>query len=181
MKVAVVSCSLRAITRSYVLAQDVAERLRELGVEVVFHDLRDYDLGLRGSPGAHETEEVRGIVDSLQACDAILVAVPIYCFDVNAAAKNLIELTGKAWENKVVGFLCAAGGRASYMSVMPISNSLMLDFRCIIIPRFVYALGDDFENDGTEDMRVGSDAIKERIRELAEAAVRIGGALSDAT
>ncbi len=181
MNVAVVSCSLRSITRSYVLAQDVADRLRELGAEVAFHDLREYDLGLRGTPGAHETDEARGIADSLRTCDAILVAVPIYCFDVNAAAKNLIELTGKAWENKVVGFLCAAGGRSSYMSVMPISNSLMLDFRCIIIPRFVYATGDDFQDDGTDDMSVGSDVVKDRIRELAEAAVRIGGALSDAS
>ena len=181
MNVAVVSCSLRSRPRSYVLAQDVAERLRELGAEVVFHDLRDYSLGLRGAPGAHETDEVRGIAESLGAADAILVAVPIYCFDVSAAAKNLVELTGKAWENKVVGFLCAAGGRSSYMSVMPISNSLMLDFRCIIIPRFVYATGDDFDNDGAEDMSVGSDGIKDRIQELAEAAVRIGGVLADAT
>ena len=30
----------------------------------------------------------------------------------------MIELTGSAWENKIVAFLCAAGGHASYMSVM---------------------------------------------------------------
>ncbi len=179
MNVAVVSCSLRSAPRSYVLAQDVAERLRELGADVAFHDLREYDLDLRGAPGAHETDEVQGIADSLRAADAILVAVPIYNFDVNGAAKNLVDLTGGVWENKVVGFLCAAGGRSSYMSVMPLANGLMLNFRCIIIPRFVYATGDDFENDGEEDMRVGSDAISDRIRELAAAAVRIGGALVD--
>jgi FMN reductase len=38
--------------------------------------------------------------------------------------------------NKVVGFLCAAGGKSSYMSVMRLANSLMLDFRCLIIPHF---------------------------------------------
>ena len=50
MNVAVVSCSLRSAPRSYVLAQDVAERLRELGADVAFHDLREYDLDLRGAP-----------------------------------------------------------------------------------------------------------------------------------
>lgn len=25
--------------------------------------------------------------------------------------QNLVELTGRAWENKVVGFVCAAGGQ----------------------------------------------------------------------
>jgi FMN reductase len=39
---------------------------------------------------------------------------------------------------KTVGFLISAGGHGSYMSVMPFANSLMLDFRCWIVPRFVY-------------------------------------------
>jgi hypothetical protein len=33
------------------------------------------------------------------------------------------------------------------MSVMSFANSLMLDFRCWIVPRFVYATGGDFEGD----------------------------------
>lgn len=181
MNVAVVSCSLRSTPRSHVLARDVAGHLTSIGATVAFHDLRDYDLDLRGVPGAPESPHAAEIAASLRQADAVLLAAPVYNFDVNAAAKNLVELTGGAWENKVVGFLCAAGGRSSYMSVMGLANSLMLDFRCIIIPRFVYATGDDFENDGTEDMRVGSQAINDRVRELAEAAVRIGGALAPAT
>ena len=70
---------------------------------------------------------------------AILLATPIYNYDVSAAAKNMVELTGSAWRDKTVGFICAAGGTSSYMSVMGLANSLMLDFRCIILPRFVYA------------------------------------------
>ena len=104
---------------------------------------------------------------------AILMAVPIYCFDINAAAKNLIELTGRQWTHKVVGFMCAAGGRASYMSVMGIANSLMLDFRCLIVPRFVYALGDAFGHDRTEDMYVADEGILERLKELTDTTVAI--------
>ena len=63
----------------------------------------------------------------------------------------MIELTGSSWEDKIVGFLCAAGGTTSYMSVMAYANSLMLDFRCVIIPRFVYATGNAFDDD--EDHR----------------------------
>ena len=76
--------------------------------------------------------------------DGIVVATPIYNYDASAAAKNLVELTGRAWQNKVVGFLCAAGGDGSYMSIMALANSLMLDFRCVIVPRFVYATGGAF-------------------------------------
>lgn len=48
----------------------------------------------------------------------VLLAVPIYNYDGNAAAKDLIELTGGTWEDKIAGFACAAGGASSYMSIM---------------------------------------------------------------
>ncbi len=65
--------------------------------------------------------------------------MPVYNYDVNAVAKNFIELMGEdALGNKTVGFMLSAGGGGSYMAVMPFANSLMLDFRCWIVPRFLY-------------------------------------------
>ena len=96
----------------------------------------------------------------------------MYNFDVSAAAKNMIELTGNAWEDKVVGFLCAAGGMNSYMSVMAYANSLMLDFRTVIIPRFVYATGEAFEGDKLIDKEVG-----QRIQQMADDLIRFTRAL----
>jgi len=84
----------------------------------------------------------------------------------------MIELTGSAWENKIVGFLCAAGGTASYMSVMAYANSLMLDFRSVIIPRFVYATSDAFEGEKLKDAKIGK-----RIEEAADELVRFTKAL----
>ena len=75
--------------------------------------------------------------------------------------------------DKIFGFLCAAGGRNSYMSVMSLANSLMLDFRCYIIPKFVYATKNDFN----EDKIVNSDT-KSRIIELGSELIRGSGALS---
>ena len=43
----------------------------------------------------------------------------------------MIELTGSAI-SKIISFACAAGGMGSYMSV--ISDHLILDFRCVILP-----------------------------------------------
>ena len=84
---------------------------------------------------------------AVEEADGVIVAAPVYNYDVSASAKNMIELTGSAWEDKIVGFLCAAGGMSSYMSVMAYANSLMLDFRCVVIPRFVFATGDAFDDD----------------------------------
>jgi len=54
------------------------------------------------------------------------------------------------------------GGHNSYMSIVGLSNSLMLDFRCLIIPRFVYATSEDFQGD-----RVPRPDLVKRIKQLA--------------
>jgi FMN reductase len=109
---------------------------------------------------------------AIEAADGILVAAPVYNYDVAAAAKNMIELTGSAWENKIVGFLCAAGGAASYMSVMAYANSLMLDFRSVIIPRFAFATREAFDGGNITDKE-----ITERIKTVADELVRFTKAL----
>jgi len=63
------------------------------------------------------------------------------------------------------------------MSTMSLANSLMLDFRCFIVPRFVYATGEAFANDRTEEMYLSSAEVKERLHELAEITTRLAGAI----
>ena len=49
----------------------------------------------------------------------------------------------------------------------------MLDFRCLIIPRFVYSTGEDFEEGEITDPNVG-----DRVSELAKELDRICMALN---
>jgi hypothetical protein len=51
---------------------------------------------------------------------------------------------------------------------MSFANSLMLDFRCLIIPRFVYATGDSFDGD-----RLTDDKLAKRIERVAADLVRV--------
>ncbi|MDC0279244.1 NAD(P)H-dependent oxidoreductase, partial [bacterium] len=110
---------------------------------------------------AYADPNVKELASFVKQADAVLIASPVYNYDVNAAAKNAIELTGRSWTGKLVGFMLAAGGPGSYMSAMGVANSLMLDFRCLIIPRFIYALGDAFE--GNE---LTSEDINQRLDDL---------------
>jgi NAD(P)H-dependent FMN reductase len=174
MRILVVSCSLNPASNSFVLAQHVSADLRAAGAEVDLLDLREHALPVCDGETCTNPSVV-GLTARLEAADAILLAAPIYNFDVNAAAKNLVEHTGSAWEGKLVGFLAAAGGQASYMSLMPLANSLMLDFRCLIVPRFVYATGGDFA-----DGRVTSQKIAGRVAQLASETLRLGTALRSA-
>lgn len=164
----VISGSLRSASMSRVMADAVRREFEKLGVPNQLIDLRDFVLPLCDGESAYNHPHVKTLSTLIEEARVILVATPIYNYDASAAVKNLIELTGSAWENKTVGFLCAAGGSSSYMSVMSLANSLMLDFRCLIIPRFVYAKGDDFsgEKKPTENLAV-------RLRELADASVKI--------
>lgn len=164
----IVSTSLNPDSNSRLLAQEAVRILAAEGADSQLLDLRDHPLPLCDGGAAYGHPNVARVRDLLAQAEAVIIATPIYNFDGNAALKNLIELTGRAWENKTVGFLCAAGGKASYMSIMALANSLMLDFRCLIVPRFVYATADDF----TEGKLTDGEQLK-RVAQLARATVRL--------
>ena len=164
----VISSSLNPKSRSRLLALIAFNELKNMGVSVEWLDLAEHPIPLCDGGEAYNNSNVKELRDKIRNAKGVLFAVPIYNYDVNSAAKNLIELTGDAWSNKVVGFLCAAGGKQSYMSVMNLANSLMLDFRCFIIPRFVYSISEDFEVDDMTDSKV-----KARVNELAKEFDRI--------
>jgi NAD(P)H-dependent FMN reductase len=165
----VISCSLNGDSNSRKMAREAFEQLQsKVGCEWV--DLRDFELPMCDGDSAYGHPNVAKLSEKIQTAKCVIMAVPIYNFDVNAAAKNLIELTGRAWTDKVVGFLCAAGGKSSYMSVMGVGNSLMLDFRCLIIPKFVYADGSSFN-----DTEIADESVKARVAELATSAIGLCG------
>ena len=168
----VISSSLNPESRSRVLAKFAFESLKEANMSTQWLDLTDYSLPLCDGHSTYDHPQVKEVAGYIEKADGIILAVPIYNFYSNAAAKNLIELVGSAWSNKIVGFLCAAGGKASYMSVMSLANSLMLDFRCLIIPRFAYATGDSFEDKILSDPK-----IKNRIEEMTQELNRLCEAL----
>jgi FMN reductase len=171
----IVSSSLRSESNSRVLAQEAQRVLAHDGHAVTLLDLRDHPLPLCDGGQSYSNPSVPLISELVEKASAILIATPIYNYDANAVVKNLIELTGSAWQDKAVGFLCAAGGMSSYMSIMSLANCLMLDFRSIIVPRFVYATGEAFD-----DGRIVSAELTERVADLARVTARLGGLLETA-
>lgn len=166
----VVSSSLRAESHSRVLAKEAQRLLEQDGHAVSLLDLREHPLPLCDGGSCYSHPGVIRIGETLAKASAVLVATPIYNYDASAAVKNLVELTGSGWEDKVVGFLCAAGGQGSYMSIMSLANSLMLDFRSVIVPRFVYATSEAFGGG-----RIVDPEVSRRVAELSRAAARLAG------
>src|SRR5437763_3698630 len=143
------------------------KHLQKRKVDCEWLDISEMDLPLCDADKCYLNASAQKLNKAIESSDGILVAAPVYNYDVAAAAKNMIELTGSSWEEKIVGFLCAAGGTSSYMAVMAYANSLMLDFRTVIIPRFVYATGDAFDSDRVTDKKVVT-----RIEQAADELIR---------
>ena len=177
----VISTSLNPASRSRLMARSAFQSARsacalqsnepEAGenAAVQFLDLQQFDLPFCNAADCYAHPEVSQVAEQIGRADAVLMASAVYNFDVSASAKNLVELTGKnCWSGKLVGFLLAAGGQGSYMSAMPFANSLMLDFRCLVLPKFVYATGDAFD-----DQRIVDEDITQRLAELSHLAIKL--------
>lgn len=171
----VISSSLNPSSNSRILAREAFRVLEADGTPAEFLDLRGLPLPLCDGGPAYGHANVATAKKLIHEATGIIVAVPIYNFMVNAAVKNLVEMTGEAWEGKVVGFLCAAGGRSSYMAVMSLANGLMLDYRSLVVPRFVYASGEAFEGESLSDPETVG-----RVAEVARMTVKLAKALQPA-
>lgn len=134
-------------------------------------DLRDLSLPTCDGDPTTVPDGARRLHEEVARADGILLGLGIYNYLPSASAKGAIEHAGKAWIGKVVGFLVAAGGRSSHMAVLPLANGLMLDFRSHLLPRYVYATGEDF-TDGQP-----SPEIARRIDDLATDFARVTAAL----
>ncbi len=164
----ILSASLHPTSRSRLLAAAASSHLTSSGIEHQKFDLAETALPPCDGAAAYGDPAVKRLAAMIEQSGGIIIASPVYNYDVNAAIKNAVELTGKAWTGKVVAMMLAAGGMGSYMSGMGLANSLMLDFRCLIVPRFVYATGDAFEGNTVAD-----EDVNRRIVELVDQTVRL--------
>jgi len=142
--------------------------------DTAFFDLQDNPLPMCDGDECYDLPEVLTFREKVENADGIIMAIPVYNFNVSSGAKNVVELGGRMLYDKTFGFICAAGAKSSYMSVMSLANSLMIDFRCYIIPKFVYATKHDFENE-----KIINKDIEERIEELGNELIRVSKALGN--
>jgi FMN reductase len=171
MSTLVISASLKPVSRSRILAKEAYRVASEHGPATLI-DLRDHPLPFADG-ATFGLPAVEQLSAQIRAAAVILLAAPVYNYDLNAVAKNLIEHTGKAWEDKVVGFLVAAGGQRSYVAVQIFAGSLALDFRSLVVPRYVYATREAFQGETIADPE-----IRQRIAALVQASTHLAKALA---
>ncbi len=166
MKYLIISASLFEKSKSRILAKTAFELLKKK-VETDFTDLRDFPLPLCDGSISFNDPNVKKLQKIIEPAQGILLATPVYNYDVNSALKNMVENTGVVWEEKILGFIVAAGGNNSYMAAMHFGESMMFEYRCTIIPRYVFATGADFTPGGQPQAK-----IIERIGQLNDSLIR---------
>ncbi|MAN24942.1 MAG: flavoprotein [Gemmatimonadetes bacterium] len=169
MRICAIKGSLNPQSRSSALIDYYLTISSKRGINVDLIDLRQHILPFHDGTKNCKTPKVMELAERIMRADGIVIATPIYVYGINANVKNFVDLTGRAWSDKAVGFLCSAGGSHSYMSILSLANSLMLDFRCLILPRFVFATRNDFiTNDNSSSIEIDNPEVLQRIEELAQ-------------
>lgn len=172
LRVLVLSTSLHPESRSRVVARTARGELDSCGVVTSWLDCRDLQLPYMDGHAAASHPGAIALRAALEPADAVLVAGGVYNFDVSAVAKACVELGGKAWEGKVVCIACATGSMVSYMAPLGFAGSLMLDFRCVVVPRFPMVT-----QAVVVDGAIADEPSRRRIREACEMTVRLATAL----
>ena len=147
MKSLVISTNLNINGKTDVIAKQLIPLFEKTDHDVELIQLGLYNLPICDGYECYQNNDVIKLQKTISEVNSVIICSPVYCYDLNAVAKNLIELTGSAWKDKVVSFVVNAGAEKSYMAPMKFMNSLMIDFRCLIMPKYVYITNKDFDQD----------------------------------
>ncbi len=168
-KTLILACSLNTQSKSYKLADYTYKYLLKNDKNAELIDLRNIQLPLCDGGGCYKDPKTWELQEKINQASVILFAVPVYNYGMNATAKNVIDLAGTGLLNKTIGFIAASGGEGSYMSLLPTMNTMMLQYRAIVIPRFVYASSKKFDENGD----INDKEIKKRLEDLANQSIEI--------
>ena len=149
MSVLIVSTALRAGSKTAVVANSLRAAFGAGQEEATLLDLSGVTLPLCDGGSCYQDPAVGAATQQVREARAVVLCFPVYNHQANAAAKNFVELTNDGWNGKVVGLVANGGTDRSYLAPLSLANSLMVDHRCLVVPRFVFVTPSNFAPDGT--------------------------------
>ena len=166
MKTVIISSSLSKNSRSFILCNEVNQKLKDLGFKSEVIDARSISLN---AYHLTQSKELDDLSNKISKADNLIIAMGVHNFSINDSLKIILDTCFKNVEGKFFGILCAAGGEKSYLSTMHLTQICMNEWRMIQLPRIIYATKRDFENN-----KLTSKNIKERIDVFCNEFIEIG-------
>jgi NAD(P)H-dependent FMN reductase len=146
-KIVIVQGSLNPESKTAVVVEETEKVLHSRNIEFETLDLRSLELQFcDGRKLADYNADMRQAYRTLESADAIIFAMPVYCWSMSGVLKNLIDITAGALENKVAGILCNAGGNRSFMSSADLINVLYYESGVTTVHPVVYTSYEDFQD-----------------------------------
>jgi NAD(P)H-dependent FMN reductase len=170
VSVLIVSTALRAGSKTSVIAHSLRAAFEPLQTPASVLDLATTPLPMCDGGACYQDRGAIAATEKLRAASAVILCFPVYNHQANAAAKNFVEVTNDGWSGKVVGLVANGGTDRSYLAPLSLASSLMVDHRCIVVPRFVFVTPQNFASDGT--LPVGGEIVG-RFTELARDVVHL--------
>ena len=169
MKTLIISSSLSPKSRSFILCEEIYNRLSAKEIDVKIIDARGMDL-----KPCHKkiSESMIQLSNEVDNSDNLIIGMGVHCYSINDGLKIILDnCFGKA-TGKFFGIICAAGGERSYLSTQHLTQICMNQWRMIQLPRIIYATGKDFEED-----KVNNNDLIERLDLFSEEFHKIGSKL----
>ena len=166
MKTVIISSSLSKNSRSFILCNEVNQKLKDLGFKSEIIDARSISLN---AYHLIQSKELDDLSNKISKADNLIIAMGVHNFSINDSLKIILDTCFKNIEGKFFGILCAAGGEKSYLSTMHLTQICMNEWRMIQLPRIIYATKRDFKNN-----KLTSKDIKERIEVFCNEFIEIG-------
>ena len=166
MKTVIISSSLSKTSKSFILCNEVNQKLKDLGFKSEIIDARSISLN---AYHLIQSKELDDLSKKISKADNLIIAMGVHNFSINDSLKIILDTCFKNVEGKFFGILCAAGGEKSYLSTMHLTQICMNEWRMIQLPRIIYATKRDFENN-----KLTSKNIKERIDVFCNEFTEIG-------
>jgi FMN reductase len=163
------SKTLIAVERAIEAARD---EYPDLDTEVL--NIRDYDVQFcDGRDPSLYVGDTRKIIDTVVAADALIVGTPMYRGSYTGVLKNVFDvLPNDAMRGKAVGLIATGGSDHHFLAIEHELRPVMGFFLAHTVPGSVYAKNEDYS-----DTDLVSEAIVERLRDLAVAVVALAQAL----
>ena len=89
----IISTSLNPNSRNWILTKHALKVFNEKGIAAEIIDLKDFDLPMCDGEFSYKNENATILNKKISNVQTILICSPIYNFDLNAAIKNVLELT----------------------------------------------------------------------------------------
>lgn len=179
MKILGVSGSPKSTSRTLALVHQALghSRLALNGVEAEVHAINLGDLDVQFCDGRDPktySGDTQFLIDSVCACDGLIIGTPMYRASYTARLKNMFDLIpNDALTGKPVGIVATGGSDHHFLAIEHQLKPVIGFFQGHAIPGAVYANNSHFKNGQLID-----EGIASRLKQLGESVARFAAQIS---